>query len=129
MSANPTHRVVVADDDSDIRALVAIAVKKAGMEVVAAAEDGDRAWDVVQETRPDLVILDVAMPGMTGIEVCRLIRADASLADVRVLLLSAAVDESSREAGIEAGANDYLGKPFSPRALVSWLATEYQARP
>jgi CheY-like chemotaxis protein len=123
---NPeARRVVVADDDPDIRALVAISARKAGLNVVASVEDGDKAWEAIQEFVPDLAILDVAMPGMTGLEVCRLVRADPTLNDLPVLLLSAAVDEASREAGDEAGAQDYLAKPFSPRALVSWLTTEF----
>jgi DNA-binding response OmpR family regulator len=123
---NPAaRRVVVADDDPDIRALVAISARKAGLDVVASVEDGDKAWAAIQEFIPDLAILDVAMPGMTGLEVCRLVRADERLNDLPVLLLSAAVDEASREAGDEAGAQDYLAKPFSPRALVSWLTTEF----
>jgi CheY-like chemotaxis protein len=123
---NPAaRRVVVADDDPDIRALVAISARKAGLDVVASVEDGDKAWEAIQEFIPDLAILDVAMPGMTGLEVCRLVRADPRLNDLPVLLLSAAVDEASREAGDEAGAQDYLAKPFSPRALVSWLTTEF----
>jgi DNA-binding response OmpR family regulator len=121
----PARRVVVADDDPDIRALVAISARKAGLDVVASVEDGDKAWAAIQEFIPDLAILDVAMPGMTGLEVCRLVRADERLNDLPVLLLSAAVDEASREAGDEAGAQDYLAKPFSPRALVSWLTTEF----
>jgi CheY-like chemotaxis protein len=123
---NPeARRVVVADDDPDIRALVAISARKAGLNVVASVEDGDKAWEAIKEFVPDLAILDVAMPGMTGLEVCRLVRADPTLNDLPVLLLSAAVDEASREAGDEAGAQDYLAKPFSPRALVSWLTTEF----
>jgi len=119
------RRVVVADDDPDIRALVAISARKAGLDVVASVEDGEKAWAAIQEFTPDLAILDVAMPGMTGLEVCRLVRADPALTDLPVLLLSAAVDEASREAGDEAGARDYLAKPFSPRALVAWLTTEW----
>lgn len=123
---NPApRRVVVADDDPDIRALVAISARKAGLDVVASVEDGEKAWVAIQEFTPDLAILDVAMPGMTGLEVCRLVRADPNLNNLPVLLLSAAVDEASREAGDEAGAHDYLAKPFSPRALVTWLTTEW----
>jgi DNA-binding response OmpR family regulator len=114
-------RVVVADDDADIRALVSISARKAGLDVVASVEDGVKAWEAIQEFVPDLAILDVAMPGMTGLEVCRLVRADPTLTAIPVLLLSAAVDEASRAAGAEAGAFDYLAKPFSPRALVAWL--------
>ncbi|PRY69460.1 response regulator receiver domain-containing protein [Glaciihabitans tibetensis] len=124
MTTETARRVVVADDDADIRALVAISAARAGYDVVASVEDGDRAWGAIQEFHPDLAILDVAMPGLTGLDVCRLARADATLVSLRILLLSAAVDEAARAAGREAGASDYLPKPFSPRALVAWLKQE-----
>jgi DNA-binding response OmpR family regulator len=119
------RRVVVADDDADIRALVTISAKRAGLEVVASVADGEQAIAAITELRPDLVILDVAMPGLTGLEVCAKVRENAELATIPVLLLSAAVDEAARAAGREAGATDYLAKPFSPRALVTWLNTEF----
>ena len=116
--------VVIADDDPDIRALVAISVNKAGMSLVAETGDGDAAWDAIREHTPNVVILDVAMPGKSGLEVCELIRADSSLDAVHVLLLSASADQASIDNGLAAGAADYLSKPFSPRKLVEKL-TEY----
>jgi DNA-binding response OmpR family regulator len=113
--------VVIADDDPDIRALVAISVGRAGMSLVAEAEDGDAVWDAIRELRPDVAILDVAMPGKSGLEVCQLVRADPSLDSVHVLLLSASADENSVANGLAAGAADYLSKPFSPRKLVEKL--------
>ena len=110
-------RVVIADDDSDIRALVAIAVRKAGFELVAETIDGSSAWESIQASQPDLVVLDVSMPGMTGLEVTTLIRADETLAGLRVALLSAGVDDTSRQTGMDVGADVYLTKPFSPRDL------------
>jgi DNA-binding response OmpR family regulator len=118
-----TRRVVIADDDADIRQLVRISATRAGLDVVADVGDGDAAWAAIREFAPDLAILDVAMPGLTGIEVCALVRADDGLAGVGVLLLSAAVDDASRAAGLAAGATDYLTKPFSRRDLASSLAT------
>ena len=110
-------RVVIADDDPDIRALVAIAVRKAGFELVAETIDGTSAWESIQATQPDLVVLDVSMPGMTGLEVTTLIRAEQSFAGLRVALLSAGVDDTSRQTGMDVGADVYLTKPFSPRDL------------
>ena len=121
----PARRVVVADDDADIRALVTISAKRAGLEVVASVADGEQAIAAIVDLRPDLAILDVAMPGLTGLQVCSKVRQNADTADIPVLLLSAAVDEAARAAGREAGATDYLAKPFSPRALVTWLNTEF----
>jgi DNA-binding response OmpR family regulator len=121
----PARRVVVADDDADIRALVTISAKRAGLEVVASVGDGEQALSAITELRPDRAILDGAMPGLTGLEVCAQVRRNPDVADIPVLLLSAAVDEAARAAGREAGATDYLAKPFSPRALVAWLNTEF----
>jgi len=127
----PPLRVVVADDDGDIRLLVGIAVRKAGLDLVASAHDGDDAWALVIGMAPDLVVADVSMPGMTGLDLCRLVRAEPALSATRVVLLSAAVDDASRQAGLDAGATDYLIKPFSPRELayrLVQLATHIEAR-
>jgi DNA-binding response OmpR family regulator len=115
--------VVIADDDSDIRELVKISVTRAGLHVVASVEDGEAAYIAIRDLVPDLAILDVSMPGMTGIEVCRLVRQHEHLASLRIVLLSAAADEASRLSGLAAGANDYQTKPFSPRQLVDILST------
>jgi DNA-binding response OmpR family regulator len=114
-------KVVIADDDADIRALVSIAVQKAGLELSAEVDDGFSAWEAIQDIFPDLVILDVTMPGMTGLEIVRKIRSDSSFSGISILLLSAGVDDASRAAGMAAGADEYLTKPFSPRELAARL--------
>lgn len=114
-------RVVVADDDPDIRTLMTIAVRKAGFETVAAAADGDEAWAAVSTLRPELAVLDVSMPGMTGIAVTSLIRASTELRTMRVVLVSAAVGATASKDGLDAGADLYLTKPFSPRDLAARL--------
>jgi DNA-binding response OmpR family regulator len=119
------RRVVIADDDADIRALVRISATRAGVEVVAEVADGDAALTAIREIVPELAILDVAMPGLTGLEVCRAVRADTALAGVRILLLSAAVGDAARAAGYAAGAAEYLSKPFSPRELAAALTAQY----
>jgi DNA-binding response OmpR family regulator len=115
-------RVVVADDDADIRALVAIAMRRAGIELVGEAAAGDVALELVRSHRPEIVILDVSMPGMTGLEVTRAIRADPSLVGIRVFLLSAGVTDAAIQAGHDAGADEYLIKPFSPRELTARIS-------
>ena len=115
-------RVVAADDDDDIRALVAIAVKRAGLDLVASVSDGDAAWESIQATEPHLAILDVSMPGKSGLDLCQLIRDDERLKDTTILLLSASVTEWSQKSGLDVGANEYLMKPFSPRELAIRLA-------
>ena len=120
--SDATVRVVVADDDADIRALVAIAMRRAGIELVADVATGDAALAAIREHRPDIVILDVSMPGMTGLEVTAEIRADESLNGIRIFLLSAGVTEAAIQAGKDAGADEYLIKPFSPRELASRIS-------
>ncbi|HMM83378.1 MAG TPA: response regulator [Terrimesophilobacter sp.] len=115
-------RVVAADDDDDIRALVAIAVERAGLDLVASAADGDAAWEAIRTTVPHIAILDVSMPGKSGLDLCQLIRGDASLKDTTILLLSASVTEWSQKSGLDVGANEYLMKPFSPRELAARLS-------
>lgn len=120
--------VVVADDDTDIRELIMITARRAGLEIVAAVADGDAALAAIREHRPDLAILDVSMPGPSGFDVCRAVRADASLDETRLLLLSASVDDKAQAVGRDAGADHFLPKPFSPRALVEWLAVGKEPR-
>lgn len=114
--------VIVADDDADIRTLIAIAIQRCGLELIDELSEGDSAWEAIEAFKPDMVVLDVSMPGKSGLEITRLIRADASLSGIPVILLSAGVDDDSREAGFAAGATEYLTKPFSPRALTAAIA-------
>lgn len=112
-----TPLVVIADDDTDIRALVELAARRAGATVAASVGDGLTATAAIRELVPDLAILDVSMPGRTGLEVCREVRSDPALGNLRVLMLSAAVQPEAVAAGLAAGADEYALKPFSPRTL------------
>ena len=111
-------RVLVADDEDDIRALVALAVRKAGCTVVGSVADGASALDLARVERPELAVLDVSMPGATGLEVCAALRADPATADIRILLLSAGASTDDVTAGLAAGADAYLAKPFQVSGLV-----------
>lgn len=122
-------RVVIADDDSDIRALVELAARRAGAIVAASVGDGTSATAALREFRPDLAILDVAMPGRTGLEICRDVRSDPALAGMRLLLLSAAVQPEAVAAGLAAGADEYAFKPFSPRTLAEKVRAMLAAQP
>jgi DNA-binding response OmpR family regulator len=113
--------VLIADDDPDILALVTFKVKQAGYTLITAT-DGAAALAAARETTPDLVVLDVSMPRMSGLEVCRELRADPATAKVPVLLLTARAQEADIEAGFDVGADDYVVKPFSPRELVARIA-------
>ena len=110
--------VLVADDDADIRDLVAFKLEQAGFEVIA-VEDGQSALDQARSRQPTLAVLDVSMPGLSGIEVCRMLRGDPTTAGMLIIMLTARVQEQDVEGGFSAGADDYVTKPFSPRELVS----------
>lgn len=118
-------RIVVADDDADIRDLVAFKLRQSGHEIVAVA-DGAAAVAACEEAVPHLVVLDVMMPGMNGLEACRALRRDPALAQVPVILLTARAGEADLEHGLDAGADDYVVKPFSPRELASRVAAVLQ---
>ena len=107
--------ILVADDDPHIRQLIVFALAKAGLDAIE-AEDGETALSAVEAHHPDLLILDINMPRMDGIEVCRRLRAVGTLP---ILFLSSRDDEIDRVLGIELGADDYVTKPFSPREVVA----------
>ncbi|HZG08923.1 MAG TPA: response regulator transcription factor [Allosphingosinicella sp.] len=110
-----THKILVVDDDSHIRQVLTFALNKAGM-TTAEAGDGEAALDQVARERPDLVVLDINMPRMDGLEVCRRLRATG---DLPILFLSSRDDEIDRVVGLELGGDDYVVKPFSPREVVA----------
>jgi two-component system OmpR family response regulator len=107
--------VLIADDDPHIRQLLAFALEKAGF-ATREAGDGEAALAEIDKARPDLVVLDINMPRMDGLEVCRRIRAEG---DLPILFLSSRDDEIDRVLGIELGADDYVTKPFSPREVAA----------
>jgi two-component system phosphate regulon response regulator PhoB len=110
-------KVLVVDDEPDAIELVAFNLAKAGMTVVT-AEDGVDALAKARETLPDAIVLDVMLPGMDGLEVCRTLRRDPKTATIPVIMVTAKGAEVDRILGLELGADDYLTKPFSPRELV-----------
>ena len=114
-------RVLVADDEDDIRALVCLAVGRAGGMVVGSVADGSAALTVARTERPDLAVLDVSMPGATGLDVCAELRADPATAGIRVLLLSAGASADDVARGLAAGADAYLPKPFRVSGLVAQI--------
>jgi len=111
-------RVLVADDEDDIRALVALAVTRAGCTVIGSVADGTAALGLARAELPDLAVLDVSMPGATGLEVCAALRSDPVTAGIRILLLSAGASLDDVAAGLAAGADAYLAKPFQISGLV-----------
>jgi two-component system, OmpR family, alkaline phosphatase synthesis response regulator PhoP len=111
--------VLVIDDEPKISELCRDYLRAAGYSVLTAA-DGPQGLALARRERPDLVVLDLMLPGMDGLDVCRELRRESS---VPIIMLTARVDESDRLVGLELGADDYLGKPFSPRELVARVRT------
>ena len=108
--------ILVIDDEPAIRDMLQIALDAAGFKV-GLAEDAKQAYPIIIDTPPDLILLDWMMPGTSGIELLRRLRRDEI--NVPVIMLTAKVEEASKIAGLDAGADDYIAKPFSPRELVS----------
>ena len=119
-SAGIRRTVIIADDEPSLRLLVHTTIGTDDYNVVEAC-DGDEAWSLIQEHRPSLVILDVRMPGRTGLDILHAIKSDPNLTGTRVILLTASAQESDIRAGLVAGADSYLTKPFSPVDLLSRL--------
>jgi DNA-binding response OmpR family regulator len=116
------HRILIVDDEPNIVVPLEFLMKREGYEVAIAA-DGQAALDALAEKVPDLVILDVMLPRMSGFEVCRHIRADARWRGLKILMLTAKGRESEMQKGLELGADAYVTKPFSTRDLVARIRT------
>lgn len=115
---NGVYKILVVEDEPDIRKLVHYNLTQDHYKVVE-AENGEQALKIVQREKPSLVILDLMMPGMSGLEVCRTLRGQEDTAKLPILMLTAKAGEADRVLGLELGADDYLAKPFSPRELVA----------
>ena len=111
-------RVLIVEDEPDIRELVVHHLKRDGYQV-SAASSGEEALLQVQAAPPDLVLLDLMMPAMDGLEVCRRLRQDPATASLPIVMLTARGDEIDRVLGLEIGADDYIVKPFSPKELLA----------
>jgi len=120
-------RVLVVEDDEDIRELVRFNLAREGHRVVCAGSVEEGLAQVRSEL-PDLVLLDLMLPGMDGLEFCRIVRADASSAHLPIVIMSAKGEESDVVTGLELGADDYLTKPFSPRILLARIKAVLRRR-
>jgi CheY-like chemotaxis protein len=110
--------VLIADDEPSMRLLVRATIESDQYQVMEAS-DGDEAWAMIKEHKPSVVLLDVQMPGRTGLEVLAMIRSDPSLAATRVIIVTAKALKADVEVGMAAGADLYLTKPFSPLDLLT----------
>ena len=111
-------KILIAEDERDIRDLVAFTLRFAGHEVFAAS-NGEEAVELAPKVNPDLILMDVRMPRMTGYEACKILKADPDLKDIPVVFLSAKGQENEIQQGLDSGAEDYLLKPFAPDQLTS----------
>jgi phosphate regulon transcriptional regulator PhoB len=112
------QKILVVEDEPDIRKLVQYNLAQERFKVLE-AEDGEKALKIVQREKPNLVILDLMLPGLSGLELCKILRDRPETAKLPILMLTAKAGEADRVVGLEMGADDYLAKPFSPREMVA----------
>jgi two-component system phosphate regulon response regulator PhoB len=112
------ERILVVEDEEDILELVRFNLSREGYSVMGAAT-GEEAWRLASSERPDLIVLDLMLPGIDGLEVAKMIKNDPKTRDIPIIMLTAKGEESDIVAGLELGADDYITKPFSPRILVA----------
>ena len=112
--------VLIADDEPSMRLLVTATITSDSIVVLEAA-DGDEAWSLIEAHRPDLVLLDVQMPGQTGIELTRRLRSDPTYATMKIVILTSKAQATDVAQGLAAGADLYLTKPFSPISLMTYV--------
>lgn len=112
------NKILIADDEPDILEIISFNLQANGYEVTT-AKNGDEAFEKAKKILPDLVILDIMMPGKNGIEVCNLLRMIPAFKETLIVFLTALSDETTEIKGLETGADDYLTKPISPKVLVS----------
>ena len=113
------HRILIVEDDSTIRALLEMALLGSGYADVSSAARGDEGLDLVKREKPDLVLLDVMLPGLDGLAIARRIRETPELAATRILMLTARTEPDDIVRGLEAGADDYVTKPFDRKVLLA----------
>lgn len=120
-------KLLIADDEDGVRSLVRMTLE-ADAYLILEARDADEALALAREERPDLMFLDVMMPGESGVEVCRALKADPRTAGITIVMLTAQAQDRDREDGLAAGADDYFTKPFSPVNLLSKVEEVFTAR-
>lgn len=116
------ERILVVDDEEDILKLVDYNLSKEGYKVTC-VETGERAFVEIKQSTPDLIVLDLMLPGVDGLDVCRRLKMDASTSKIPIIMLTAKGEEADIVTGLELGADDYITKPFSPRVLVARIKT------
>jgi two-component system alkaline phosphatase synthesis response regulator PhoP len=123
----PRERVLVVDDEQDLLELVSYNLNKEGFRVTCVAT-GEEALSVAKKELPDLIVLDLLLPAVDGLEVCRLLKMDSRTQHIPILMLTAKSEEADVVTGLEMGADDYVTKPFSPRVLVARVKSVLRRR-
>ena len=121
------NKLLIVDDEDNIRRLLAATLTGGDYDVIQ-ARDGTQALELTRRERPDFVVLDVSMPGLDGIEVCRQIKSDSSLRNITVVMLTAQSQAETRRRATQAGADAFLTKPFSPLQLLEVVERRMTAR-
>ena len=116
---NPLAKILIVEDDATIRTILQMLLKGAGFTHVRVTTRGDEGLDAIRREQPQLVLLDLMLPGIDGLTVCRRVREDPTLADVRILMLTAKSEDEDVVRGLELGADDYVTKPFSREVLLA----------
>lgn len=121
-------KILIVDDEADIRELVRFALQSVGLSDTIEAADGREAIALARKEHPDLILLDLMMPGVGGLDVCKTLQADPQTVDIPIVILSALGDEADIVCGLELGASDYVTKPFSRRILAARVRAQLRAR-
>ncbi|QHE75938.1 phosphate regulon transcriptional regulator PhoB [Hydrogenophaga sp. PBL-H3] len=120
-------QILVVEDEPHIQELISINLTRAG-HVVRCSPDAEQAREMMQRSLPDLLLLDWMLPGMSGVELTRMLRSEARTRDIPIILLSARIEERDKISGLEVGADDYITKPFSPRELIARVSVILRRR-
>jgi DNA-binding response OmpR family regulator len=118
MEAAPGKSILIVEDERDVVDLLTLTLRRAGRFIVSAAADGTIALQKARNDRPALIILDLMLPGISGLELCKILKSEPATKNIPILMLTAKAEEIDRIVGLEFGADDYVTKPFSPREVV-----------
>ena len=118
MDAVPSKRIHIVEDENDVVDLLTLNLRKAGGFLISKAGDGATGLTKARAEKPDLIILDLMLPKIPGLEVCKILKSEAATRHIPILMLTARAEEIDRVVGLECGADDYVTKPFSPREIV-----------
>src|SRR5690349_3882750 len=118
MDAVSSKRILIVEDEKDVIDLLTLNLRKAGGFTISTASDGGAGLAKARSDKPDFIILDLMLPKMSGLEVCKLLKSDRATRHIPILMLTARAEEVDRIVGLEFGADDYVTKPFSPREII-----------